>query len=77
MTFQTSDNFANHELSIDELDTIAAGSLWGDITGVVSSVGSAIANTAEDIYHQGYLLLADKRNVVYGAGYTPMRGSRR
>jgi hypothetical protein len=77
MTFQTNDNIANHELSIEELDTIAAGSLFGDIGGFFSSVGSSIVSTAEDVYHEGYLFLADKRSVVYAAGYTPMRGSRR
>jgi hypothetical protein len=82
MTFQTNDNFANRELSIEELDMIAAGGLWGDITGVASAIGSAassvassIAGVAEDIYHQGYLFLADKRSVVYAAG-APHRSAR-
>jgi hypothetical protein len=31
MTLSTNDNFANRELSIDELETIAAGGFWGTI----------------------------------------------
>jgi len=29
MTLPTNDDFANRELSIDQLETIAAGGLWG------------------------------------------------
>jgi hypothetical protein len=76
MTLSTNDNFANRELSIDELETIAAGSILGDIGGFFSSVGSSIAGVAEDIYHQGYLFLADKRSIVYGPGATPHRAAR-
>ncbi len=31
MTFSTNDNFENRELSIEELETIAAGSFWGTV----------------------------------------------
>ena len=37
MTLPTNDDFANRELSIDELETIAAGGLWGWIKHEVSA----------------------------------------
>jgi hypothetical protein len=46
MTLPTNEDFANRELSIEELDAIAAGSIWGWIKHeagvVVHEIGSAV-----------------------------------
>jgi len=35
MTLPTNDDFSTCELSIEELDAVAAGSIWGDILGFI------------------------------------------
>jgi hypothetical protein len=40
MTLLTNDDFANRELSIEELDAIAAGSVWGWIKHEANSVAN-------------------------------------
>jgi hypothetical protein len=37
MTLPTNDNFANRELSIDELETIAAGGIWSSIEHAIDT----------------------------------------
>jgi hypothetical protein len=36
MTLPTNDDFSTRELSIEELDAVAAGSIWGSIFGFLS-----------------------------------------
>jgi hypothetical protein len=44
MTLPTNDDFANRELSIEELDAIAAGGLWGWIKHEASAAVHWIEN---------------------------------
>jgi hypothetical protein len=66
MTFQSNDNFANRELSIEELETIAGGSFWGTIANFFEGpVGLAqLAYNALDL---------GKPGTVYASGAHRLR----
>jgi hypothetical protein len=65
MTLSTNDNFANRELSIDELETIAAGGLFGWIGHeITSAVGYVLSPAAHAVEKFGEALMGGG-NVVY------------
>ena len=47
MTLSTNDGFANRELAIEELDTIAAGGLFGDILHGIEHAGDSALHLIE------------------------------
>jgi len=68
MTLPTNNDFANCELSIEELEAIAAGGFWSTLKHVVSTV-------AHDVFI-GSVVAVAAAGVTLGIGnafYTPKR----
>jgi len=42
MTLPTDNNFSTREISVDELDAIAAGSIWSSITTELTAIASSV-----------------------------------
>jgi hypothetical protein len=65
MILPTNDNFTNRELSIEELEAIAAGGFWKSIEHVGSALlGYIEGPVGQSLVHAGEALFGG-RNVVY------------